>query len=103
MQTKHAAFFIPTRYERDHERPLRKNSGFEPKAKKLGEDGKYDIWRLTFPTNQLLKSRLYLVLGRVINRRWQDVEELKVYYRDETYVDVLVPPEHGCMFILIAP
>lgn len=101
MQTKHAAFFVPARYPGEHQKPLRTNSGFEPKAVKIGEEDGDDIWRLYF--EDAFRNRAYLIIGKVINRKWQDVGELKVWSRDETYVDVKFPPGNGCMFILIAP
>lgn len=101
MKTKSAAFFIQAEYPESYRKKLRTRKGFDEHAVKVGSNEDGDIWRLFF--NGLLSNRVYLILGKIVNSQWQDVGELKVWSRDETYVDVVVPVGHGCMFILIAP
>ena len=97
----YAAFTVPAKLGSEDTRPYRKQNGFRGKARKAGEEDGYEIFRLVF--EQPLKNRFYIALGSIVNRKWQDVEPVRIVGRDQAYVDVAVPVGHGCLLFLITP
>jgi hypothetical protein len=95
-----AFFTVPSRQEEDGTRPYRRETGFRGKAVKVGEDGDRDIYKLTFQAPGP-RSRFYMVMGEVVDRKNQTVEALKVRSKDHTYVEVLVPPGHGVLVFIL--